>query len=141
MKYFLEERVIALGWHHIGDLTGYHLDDIKAALARKPFEMEGSRLWSASANIDLVVNQMKPGDYVVSPEGKDIYIGHVTSAYRFNQLMDNDQERCPHQRSVEWLGRVMRRELSAQLQHALTTRRTTANLTSHLDEIRQLVQN
>lgn len=112
MQYFLNEGIIALGWHHIGDLTGSVREEIKARLAGKPFEMEGSRLWSAAANIDLVVNQMRPGDYILSAEGQDIYIGRVNGDYKFNRLKDNDQDRCPHQRSVEWLAKAMRSGLS-----------------------------
>jgi len=95
---FRDEKIIAIPWGELGDLTAYATqDDIRNAL-----RSEGDT--SSRKNDTLACwefsREMKPGDLVVAKKGgQEIYgYGVITSEYQYR----DDRAEYPHVREVEW---------------------------------------
>ena len=130
---FLENGIIAIGWPSIGDLAGKTRGELKHILSQPPYRLAGLELGNAHATIDIFVNQMNVGDWILMPNGEDIHFGEVKSGYRFSE--DTVKEGYPHLRSAKWLCSASRKDLSMALRSSLKVHRTTANLTHHIEEI------
>ncbi len=136
---FKEKKFVAIGWPNIGNLTGKSREDLKEILSGDPYSYSGLTLGNAYATIDIIVNRMEPGDYLLIPDGDDIYFAVVDSNYVYDKTVDNDTEGYPHQRKVRnFTGSHLRSELSKALRSSLRMHRTTANLSKHYDEIKVL---
>ena len=136
---FLSQKIIAIGWPCIGDLTGKSREELKETLSEPPYSYEGLILGNAYATIDIFVNQMAIGDLLLMPDGDDIYFGKISSDYYLESSVDNDKDGYPHQRKAEWLKNTSRKELSKELRSSLKVHRTTANLSHHYAEIDALI--
>ena len=138
---FKSNNFVAIGWPHIGNLAGKSREDIKNLLAGKPYNYSGLVLGNAYATIDIIVNRMEKGDYLLIPDGDDIYFAVVDSDYTFDKTVDNDTEGYPHQRKVRnFTASHLRTDLSKALRSSLKVHRTTADLTKHIDEIKALAE-
>ncbi len=136
---FQANNFVAIGWPNIGDLSGKSREDIKELLSGEPYHYSGVVLGNAYATIDILVNRMQKGDYLLIPDGDEIYFAVVDSAYVFDQTVDNETEGYPHQRKVKsFTASHLRTELSKQLRSSLKVHRTTADLSKHYDEIKAL---
>lgn len=136
---FRAKGFIAIGWPGIGSLEGKSREDIKELLSGEPYNYSGLVLGNAYATIDILVNRMKKGDYLLIPDGDDIYFAVVDSGYVFDQSMDDDTNGYPHQRRVKnFTVSHLRSELSKQLRSSLKVHRTTADLSKHYDEIKAI---
>lgn len=135
---FKHDNIVAIGWAGIGDLTGKSREDIKAILSRDPYNLSGLQLGNAYATIDIFVNRMQVEDYVLVPDGEDIYFGRIIGDYYLEPSVDNSNDGYPHQRKVEWLSNSARKDLSMALRSSLKVHRTTADLSKHYDEIQSL---
>ena len=138
LEEFKQKNIVAIGWPGIGDLTGKSREDIKSILSGAPYNLSGLQLGNAYATIDIFVNRMQVGDFVLVPDGDDIYFCEVTSDYFIDQLLDNNTDGYPHQRKVKWLSDTSRKDLSMSLRSSLKVHRTTVDLTKHFDEIKTL---
>jgi len=139
MNEFKAQNIVAIGWPGIGDLTGQSREELKHRLSLPPYDLSGLALGNAYATIDIVVNQMQPGDLVLAADGDDIYLGRISGGYRFDPSVDNDAGGYPHQRPVEWFPvNLSRNALSRDLRCALRVHRTAANLSHHYAEIEAL---
>lgn len=134
---FLENNLVAIGWSNTGDLSGKSRDEIKGILSSPPFSYNSLELGNAYATVDLFVNQMKPGDLLLVPDGNDIHFAQVESGYEYNPeggpLPD-----IPHQRKVRWLEHTERNRMSKKLRSSLKVHRTVADLSRHTQEIESL---
>lgn len=129
---FRQKNIVAIGWPGLGNLAGKSREELKRLLAQPPYSYSDRKLGSAYATIDIFVNQMRAGDLVLVPDGDDIYLGELTSDYRYDQAMDNDTDGYPHQRTVSWLPvNISREDLSRELRISLKAPRTAANLSKH----------
>ncbi len=135
---FRRGKFIAIGWPGIGDIGGCSREDLKAILARPPYNHSSLELGNAYATIDIFVNQMSVGDLCLVPNGDDIYFCKITSPYYFAAEFDADNLGYSHQRTVEWTTSVSRKGLPMDLRSSLKVHRTTANLTKHYAEIEAL---
>ena len=141
LDYFRENNLIAIGWPGIQSLAGKSRDQIKEILEGPPYNLQSLQLGNAYATIDLLVNQMQPQDYVLVPNGDEIYFAKITSSYEYDPEKDNDDEGFPHQRKVTWLrGPISRSELPAVLRNSLKVHRTTADLSKHYDIIKAFAE-
>ncbi len=138
---FLANKIIAVGWPCIGDLTGKSREELKETLSKPPYSYEGLILGNAYATIDIFVNQMKVGDLLLMPNGDDIYLGKILSDYYLDPSVDYDKDGYSHQRKAEWLKNMSRKELSKELRSSLKAHRTAANLSHHFAEIDALIHN
>lgn len=136
---FKANNFIAIGWPGIGNLDGKSREDIKEILSGEPYNYSGLVLGNAYATIDILVNRMQKGDYLLIPDGDDIYFAIVDSDYVFDKSVDNTADGYPHQRKVKNLTTShLRSELSKALRSSLKVHRTTADLSKHYDEIKAL---
>ncbi|MBC9786271.1 hypothetical protein H1S01_17575 [Heliobacterium chlorum] len=136
MKEFQKQNIVAIGWPGIGDLTNLSQEDIRQKLGNPPYNYSSLELGNTYAIIDIFVNQMSIGDYVLVPHGHSIYFAKIESEYLFNKDEDNEDDGYPHQRKVTWLSeRIPRSTLPDSLRNALKIHRSAANLTKYFNEI------
>lgn len=140
LEEFKTNNIVAVGWPGIGDLTGKSREDIKAILSGSPYNFSGLQLGNAYATVDLFVNRMQVGDFILVPDGEDIYFCEITSDYYIENSVNNDNDGYPHQRKIKWLSSTLRKDLSMSLRSSLKVQRTTADLTKHYEEIKALAQ-
>ena len=133
MQEFLDENMIAIGWPGIGDLSFVRTrDDIEQALGTE-YESSPRQLGQAKGNLFRFVREIEPDDYVVVPDGGDVYFGVVTSDYRY--VVDDEERACPHQRNVNWRNSVPRQLLTGRNWNTLNGRLSVFEF-SHLDDVR-----
>lgn len=136
---FKSGNFIAIGWPGIGSLQGKSREDIKEILSGNPYNYSGLELGNAYATIDILVNRMNIGDYLLIPDGDDIYFAVVDSNYIYNKTADFSDGGYPHQRKVKsFTASHLRSELTKALRSSLKVHRTTADLSKHYDEIKAL---
>lgn len=134
MKEFQKKNIVAIGWYGIGDLTGIGQEGIKEKLSQPPYNLSSLELGNTIAVMDMFVNQMAIGDYVLVPHGHNIHFAKIESSYIFDNSKDNDDDGYPHQRIVTWLSKpISRSTLPDTLRNALKIHRSTANLTKYYD--------
>ena len=137
MQEFLDQNLLAVGWSELEDLTGKGREQMEKELV-KVYQLSGQSLGRAKATLDIVVNQMKIGDLILTPYGEDIHLGQVESVYEYVPA-DKDKG-YPHQRKIHWCSRVSRSDLSEELRGSLRARSTAANLSKHKVEIQALAE-
>jgi len=84
------------------------------------------------------VNKVEVGDYVVTVNGSDVYLGVVDSASRDRAA----RTRIETVRSVEWLNAgqpIQRRAIASTLQSKMKTLLTVSLITSEIDELERWV--
>lgn len=141
LEEFKTGNFVAVGWPNIGSLAGKSREDIKNILAGPPYNYSGQVLGNAYATIDILVNRMSPGDYLLIPDQDEIYFAVVDSDYVFDASLDYAPDGYPHQRKIRNLTTSrLRRELSKELRSSLKVHRTTADLTKHYDEIKAFAE-
>lgn len=137
MQEFLDENMIAIGWPGIGDLSDLiSREDFKEAL-RDPDSVTGE-LGQATGNLFRFVREIERADYVLVPDGDDVYFGRVISDYRYVAEMDDDEHGCPHQRNVNWFhekGPFPRRLLTGRSLNTLSCPLSVFKF-PHLDDVR-----
>ena len=134
---FRRDKFVAVGWAKTGDLTGKSREDIKKILSGNPYRYSGLVLGNAYATIDIFVNRMRKDDYLLIPDGEDIYFAVVDSNYMYEKEAISDG--CAHQRKIRnFTVSHLRNELSMSLRSSLKVHRTTADLSKHYDEIKAL---
>lgn len=128
LNLFKQQNFIAIGWPCIGDLSGKSKEELKKIMSLPPYSYTSLKLGNAYAIIDIFVNQMNIGDYVLIPDGEDIYFAVIESKYYFDSDFDDSQIGCSHQRKIQWKNHIYRNELPIELRNALRNRRTVGNL-------------
>lgn len=122
----------AIGWRELGPIDpGTPRAALRGRLERTyPAESGGTRsAWLG--NLDRFVTAMSVGDTVVTPDGRPLHVGTVTSPPRY--VPDHDEA---HRRDVDWeTAPVDRHELSTDAQATMTTMLTVADLTHIATEV------
>ena len=140
MREFLDENMIAIGWPGIGDLSFVRTrDDIEQALGTE-YQSSPRQLGQAKGNLFRFVREIELDDYVVVPDGGDVYFGSVTSDYRY--VAENDEQGFPHQRSVNWFHEKSpfpRQLLTGRNWNTLKGRQPVFEI-RHLDDVRDTVE-
>lgn len=119
---FLKRDLVALGWPGLGSIAGKDIDEIRAALLRSYGKLDNRELGASAGALDMLVNRMSAGDYVLvpSPEDGAVYIGEVRGSYRYSPADEGDK--YPQQRRVRWLldrTRIPRAELPRSVVQSL----------------------
>ena len=99
---FIKNKVIAIGWHKIGDLTQYKdRDDYKNVLQQTYKNMPLGAIRNTAGIFYRFVYEMQIGELVIYPSkrSKQVYIGEIKSDYKFQPSID---EEFPNQRDVIW---------------------------------------
>ena len=138
---FKEKNMVAIGWPNIGNLSGKSKEDIREILSGKPYEYRSTTLGHADTVVDIMVNQMEIGDYVLIPDGDDIYFAIIDSDYQYDLSVDNNEDGYPHQRQVKnFTSRISRKELSDGLRSKLKFHGTGMKLSEYYEEIKVLAE-
>lgn len=133
---FQSESIIAIGWSGTGELTGKSREEIKKILELPPFHLTSLYLGRAYGTVNTFVNQISAGDFVLVPNGDDIFFAKVTSDYYFNSAARLDD--YAHQRKVEWLNRISRVDLPMEIRQRLK-QPTITKLTPYFNLINGLI--
>ena len=108
----LQNKIIAIGWHKMGDLSQIKADrDSYYKVYNKIYPSKSKQSIAGSAGqLFRFVNEAKIGDYVVYPTkfNRMINIGQIESEYFF----DNDESEYPQKRKVRWLKSLPRESFS-----------------------------
>ena len=122
MREFLQGNLVAVGWPALGDLTGITTrDEIKDQL-NKHYPGSAKTIGAATGCLFRFVVEILKEDFVVVPDGSNVYFGVVESGYLYEPAVATDLEGYPHQRKVRWLrgGRPLpRKVLPGRMANAL----------------------
>lgn len=107
LQYFLENNVVGIGWPGIGNLEDVESrGNVKNKLELAGYT-EGRTALSvgqAAGTLYRFTCEMKTGDYVLVPNGSNIFVGKILDEKPFYlEKFDTDEEGFCHQRKVEWL--------------------------------------
>lgn len=115
-KLFLQQSVIALGWHQMGDLShlGEKRDDFKAKYAQVFAEAAKEKpgtVPTSAGQLFRFVHEMAIDDHVVysSKLTKKVHIGRICGDYQYDE---SSEPNYPQRRKVQWLKTVPRTHLS-----------------------------
>lgn len=135
LETFKSKGIIAIGWSETNDLTGKSKEELKDIL-NKAYGIEGIKLGNSFAIVNIFLNEMQPGDFVLTPSNNIVNIGIITGDYVYNKELLSEY---PHTRPVEWKCQIARDSLSDALRGSLRVIRTAANLSKHYSEINAFV--
>lgn len=116
---FRDRKVIAIGWHQIGDLTNLRSREAILAKVREQWpELSRQSAAMAAGQIHRFRTEMKVGDTVVTYDpGRRVYlVGRITGEYEYDPTIDEED---PNIRRVEWEGEVSRDLLSVPSRNSL----------------------
>lgn len=114
---FLKNKVVALGWDALGNLTGKNRNQIKELVIKTYPNEKAVYQWSGI--VDTFVNIIQKGDYVVTYDKykRLYYVGEVLGDYFYDDKIDKES---PNFRKVNWNKRVISRdELSNAAKNSL----------------------
>lgn len=137
MDVFLEQGIIAIGWHGMGSLDCRSRENIRLMLDKRYPGSNKSSLSSDATEVSNFVNDIQVGDLIVCPDPVEdiVYFGVVTSGYYFVPELDSPVFAYPHQRKVEWKNKVSRKDLPDELLAKFDSYATVRNL----QDVKQLV--
>lgn len=111
--------LVAIGWHHLGDLSTATTRDLIRDLYLRvyPGEKPG-KSWGAIAMLFKFRSVMQPGDKVVSydPQSRDYLVGTISSDYFYDPKQISGY---PNLRKADWAGRVSRDKLPVSTRASL----------------------
>ncbi|MCC0647188.1 hypothetical protein [Clostridioides sp. ZZV15-6598] len=134
MKEFKANNLIGVGWDYVEDLSGKDINDIGEILNKRNYKNPRS-MSSDKSTLDIIANRMNIGDVVVVPHGDLVYIGEISTDYRYDETKATG-EGYPHQRGVNWIGEpLLRNNLTLDLRSSLKVPKTCADLTHRYKDI------
>lgn len=134
MKEFKANNLIGVGWDYVEDLSGKDINDIGEILNKRNYKSPRS-MSSDKSTLDIIANRMNIGDIVVVPHVDLVYIGEISTDYRYDETKATG-EGYPHQRGVNWIGEpLLRNNLTLDLRSSLKVPKTCADLTHRYKDI------
>ncbi|MFL8674190.1 hypothetical protein [Clostridioides sp. GD02404] len=134
MKEFKANNLIGVGWDYVEDLSGKDINDIGEILNKRDYKSSRS-MSSDKSTLDIIANRMNIGDIVVVPHVDLVYIGEISTDYRYDETKATG-EGYPHQRGVNWIGEpLLRNNLTLDLRSSLKVPKTCADLTHRYKDI------
>ncbi len=135
MHEFLAHGMVAIGWPGLGDLTGVDREEIRRRLEPQPYTRGDPRkIGRQSGELDRFVNEMTAGDFVVVPNGADIYVAEVVSDYIYRADQERPDDVYSHWRMVKYLNErrpFARGDLPDELARALRCQITVFSVPIH----------
>lgn len=119
---FISENFICIGWPGIGNLQHENKDEIRTRLENR-YNIIGHKLGNALGQVNTFVNTMKKDDVVLIGEREWAYIG-IVGDYKYEQCFDNDIDGMCHRRTVEWINKILIKDLNSSIQKLLSNRNT-----------------
>lgn len=120
IREFIDENFVCIGWPGIENLQQVNKDEIRDRL-KKVYNVTGHRLGNMLGQVNCFVNTMRKGDIVLITERDWANIG-VLGDYDYNLQYDNGQDGMCHRRNVEWITRIMIKDLDSSIRRLLSNR-------------------
>lgn len=120
IREFIDENFVCIGWPGIENLQQVNKDEIRDRL-KKIYNVTGHRLGNMLGQVNCFVNTMRKGDIVLITERDWANIG-VLGDYDYNLQYDNGQDGMCHRRNVEWITRIMIKDLDSSIRRLLSNR-------------------
>jgi len=139
-KLFSKEKIVALGWSDLGNLTRFKdRDEIKAALAVS-YPTQKAQAYAVNAGqLYRFIYAMKIGDYVVYPakHSREVRFGRVVGDYEYRPEVSKEY---PNQRRVEWLKSQPRTRLSQGALYEMGSAMSFFEIDSFAEEIIAIIE-
>lgn len=108
---FLEDNYVSIGYPGIGDLENISIEELRDRLiATYPYSED--ELTQHLQVLNLFVNTMQDGDFVLVPDGEWVHLGDLGD-YFYYELFDNTDNGTCHRRGVTWLKSLPVTDLNA----------------------------
>jgi restriction system protein len=133
---FEAKKLVAIGWHHLGDLTNIESQDALKKLYRQTYpQHKPGKIAGAVAVIHKFCNVVQKNDGVLSydRDSREYLIGEIKSDYYYKPGAIEDY---PNLRDVEWKSRVSRDDLQAGTRNSLGSTLTLFAISPEAWEIR-----
>jgi restriction system protein len=112
-KLFLQDKVIAVGWHKMGDISKLKPDReaFKAKVKEVFPEKKAGAIPVVAGQLFRFIFEMKPGDIVVYPSKRErqVHLGVIEGSYKYDPAKEPSY---PHHHRVKWLKTVPRTRFS-----------------------------
>lgn len=134
-KLFLDNSVVAVGWHLVGDLSKLKAtrDDFKEAVAAAYPQKKPGAIPNNAGQLFRFVHEMKEGDLVCYPSKTDrkIHIGRISGPYIHRTDLEPGY---PNQRPVKWLKTVDRTHFSQGALHEIGSAMSLFQVRNYAEE-------
>jgi len=131
---FLKEKVVAIGWKPIGDLSLLYnsREAFKEQFSKVFPDSTKNKTATSAGMLFRFYSEAKVGDYIVYPSKIDrkVHIGKIEGDYVF----DNAQERYPHTRKVSWIKELPRTSFSQGALYEIGSALTFFSVKNYSDE-------
>lgn len=101
IKAFLEDNYVSIGYPGIGDLENISMEELRDRLIAT-YQYSEDELTQHLQVLNLFVNTMQDGDYVLVRDGDWVHLGDLGD-YFYYELLDNKDNGTCHRRGVTWL--------------------------------------
>jgi len=130
---FVKNKVIAIGWPKLGDLSKYKDRDTYKKKYQEVYGGPIGALGNRAGMFYRLAREMQPGDLVVYPSkiDKQVYIGRITGSYMYSPDIDR---RFPNQRKVQWRKNVPRTTFSQPALYEIGSALTLFQVKNYTDE-------
>jgi restriction system protein len=131
---FLKNKVIAIGWHRVGELSHYKdREEYKSVLQKKYTDMSLGALRNTAGIFYRFVYEMQIGDWVIYPSklSKHIYIGEIKSEYKYQPDILKEY---PNQRDIIWKTAFPRTRFSQQALYEIGSALSLFQVRNYADE-------
>ena len=115
---FKGNRIVAIGWNELGDLSGIkNQGEIKQMIEKAYSNKKLGWINIITSQIARFVLEFKEGDYVLTydPKTRNYLIGKISSPYRY----DPTRKESRHVRTATWEGEIPRDRLSISTRNTL----------------------
>lgn len=123
---------VAIGWPGIGNLSGCDREEIRLRLGREYNYSNTRKLGYDLGVVDAFVNVMNEDDIILVRDGETVWVGTL-GTYHFDPDMDH-RGGMPHQRKVQWVTSVPRRDLDPKIQQFVANRNTLSQFPYSIEE-------
>jgi predicted Mrr-cat superfamily restriction endonuclease len=118
MTAFLQDNYVSIGYPGIGDLENIRTEELRDRMINN-YQYSEPELTQHLQSIQLFVNTMQDGDYVLVPDGDWVHLGDLGDYFYNENLDDKDNGTC-HRRGVTWLKSLTITELNAGVRELLS---------------------
>lgn len=115
---FLQDNYVSIGYPGLGDLENISTEELRDRLIGT-YHYSEPELTQHLQTINLFVNTMQDGDYILVPDGDWVHLGDLGD-YFYNELFDSIDNGTCHRRGVTWLKSLPMTDLNAGVKEFLS---------------------
>ena len=131
---FIKNRVIAIGWPKLGDLSKYKDREQYKVRHEEVYDADSiGALRNTAGIVFRFVHEMQIGDYIIYPSkvSRQVYIGEIIGEYKYSPDIE---KRYPNQRTVKWLGNFPRTSFIQEALYEIGSALTLFQVRNFADE-------